>query len=87
MIHIIFQLIKPFCDTPLHTPLPTAANPMDKNSVILVETPLIRMEMFHRRMTVIIQSNFVLRDQWTKNMSAQCSLHNNRITGSPRCGV
>ena len=51
MIHIIFILIKPFSDP---------SCPMDGSIVILEETTPIRIEMFHHRIKVITQNNFVL---------------------------
>ncbi len=51
MIHIILILIKPFGDP---------SRPVDGGTVILEETTPIRIEMFHHRIKVINQNNFVL---------------------------
>ncbi len=51
MIHIIFILIKPFSDP---------SCPADGGIVILEETTPIRIEMFHHRIKVTTQNNFVL---------------------------
>lgn len=45
------RLIKPFSDT---------LYPMDGGILILEETTLIRTEMFHHRIKVMTQKNFVL---------------------------
>ena len=66
MIHIIFILIKPFSDP---------SCPMDGGIVILEETSPIRIEMFHQRIKVIIQINFVLicrSDQTLAKCPAAC---------------
>ncbi len=51
MIHIIFMLIKPVSDPSF---------PVDGGIVILEETTPVRIEMFHHRIKVITQNNFVL---------------------------
>ncbi len=86
MTHIIFILIKPFSDP--------SSCPMD--GAILEETTPIRMEMFHHRIKVITQNNFVLicsdpsqwpfwGDKWTQTMPAKCPPEHNKVTRSPHC--
>ena len=83
MIHIIFILIKPFSDP---------SCPMD-GGIDSQETTTIRIEMFHHRIKVIAQNNFVLicsdpslkGDKWIQTMPAKCPPQHSRATGSPHC--